>query len=309
MSDLISIALATYNGSKYITEMLDSIAQQTHSHFMVNICDDGSVDNTIDIIKEHKLFDAGKIIIHDTEGGNGALKNFKRTIDYCSNGYIALCDQDDYWVPQKLEILLKKIKETELVNSGPVLVFSDLEIVDSNLNCQYPSFYSVSGKSSECRNPKDFLISNHIPGCAMLFNNELKTMIEPIPDDVRMHDWWIAIIAACFGKIVFEPESLIKYRQHGGNTIGAADMIEQKTTLLQLIKNTRTIVRRSHTLQKNLLSTYTRVSKKENVTIHFSADFISFINHKMNIIQKQRYLKNMHSGETNLLTYCAKWFI
>jgi hypothetical protein len=104
------------------------------------------------------------------------------------------------------------------------------------LNCQYPSFYSVSGKSSECRNPKDFLISNHIPGCAMLFNNELKTMIDPIPDDVRMHDWWIAIIAACFGKIVFEPESLIKYRQHGGNTIGAADMIEQKTTLLQLIK-------------------------------------------------------------------------
>jgi glycosyltransferase involved in cell wall biosynthesis len=74
MSDLISIALATYNGSKYITEMLDSIAQQTHSHFMVNICDDGSVDNTIDIIKEHKLFDAGKIIIHDTDGGNGALK-------------------------------------------------------------------------------------------------------------------------------------------------------------------------------------------------------------------------------------------
>ncbi|MHA0974012.1 glycosyltransferase family 2 protein [Enterobacter ludwigii] len=309
MNKIVSIALATYNGSKYITEMLDSIEKQTYSHYIVHVCDDGSTDNTINIIESHNLFKQQKIVIHDTSGGNGALKNFIRTIYHCPLGYVALCDQDDYWVPEKLSILLDRIKTSEKMNPGPKLIFSDLEIVDSELNCQYPSFYSVSYKSSACSDPIDFLISNHIPGCAMLFNKELKALIEPIPDNVRMHDWWIALLAATFGEIIFEPASLIKYRQHGGNTIGAADMISKKIAPIQLIKNSRTVIKRSRLLQNNLLRLYKNMPKKNGIRLNVSPSFVLFLERKMTLLQRRAFLEKMRSGENHLLASWVKWFI
>jgi glycosyltransferase involved in cell wall biosynthesis len=136
----VSIALATYNGSRYITELLDSIKSQTYNNFIIHVCDDGSSDNTLELLHQHPLYTEGKLIVHDVTGGQGALKNFKRSLSYCNTDYICLCDQDDYWMPDKLETLLSSMKDKENEFGEPVLVFSDLEVVDSTLNCIHSSF-------------------------------------------------------------------------------------------------------------------------------------------------------------------------
>lgn len=107
----VSIALATYNGSHYITELLDSIKSQTYNNFIIHVCDDGSSDNTLELLHQHPLYKEGKLIVHDVTGGQGALKNFKRSLSYCNTDYICLCDQDDYWMPDKLETLLSSMKD------------------------------------------------------------------------------------------------------------------------------------------------------------------------------------------------------
>lgn len=309
MSDLISIALATYNGGKYISEMLDSIQNQAHQNFIIHICDDGSRDDTLEVIQTHSLYEQNKIYIHETDGGNGALKNFRRTIKHCVSRYIALCDQDDFWLPEKLSTLLDQMKAEESVSPGPKLIFSDLEIVGPNLECLYPSFFSISGKNSNCRDPRDFIFSNHIPGCAMLFNAQLKELFEPIPDDIRMHDWWIAITAAAFGHIIFVPQSLIQYRQHGLNTIGAAGMIHPKVRPLQLFKNTVTVVQRSQLLQHRFLISFDSLVKSNEYQEPKTVDFMKFISRKMGVMHRLSYLADMRSGENKIISFFAKWFV
>ncbi|WP_034458435.1 glycosyltransferase family 2 protein [Buttiauxella noackiae] len=306
MNDTVSIALATYNGSKFLPEMLDSINKQTYPYFMIHICDDGSTDNTIATIKGHKLFVDGKIIIHDVNGGCGALKNFKRTIEYCTDNYIALCDQDDYWVPEKLSVLMNSLKEYENRCHGPKLIFSDLQIVDSTLSCLYPSFYSASGKSSKCKKPLDFLLSNHIPGCAMMFNKELKTLLEPIPDDIRMHDWWIALLASYYGEIIYEPSSLIKYRQHDTNTIGASDMIHQNISAFQMLRNIRTLVLRSKKIQKEFITRFSEIGYRYP---RVNDSFLRLIENKTSLIEKYKLYKKANLGESKIISFCAWWFL
>lgn len=224
----VSIALATYNGGRYIKQQLDSIQDQTHQEFIVHICDDMSSDNTLENIKCHDLYQQGKVRIYPGESSLGAMKNFRRAISYCDDNYIALCDQDDFWLPEKLERLLTQVKHHEQAGTVPVLAFSDLEIVDAVLGPLFPSFYSVSIKSSAANQPADFLVSNHIPGCAMLFNRALKKLVEPMPEDIRMHDWWIAMIAAQCGAIIYVDTPLVKYRQHNNNTIGAPGILQKR---------------------------------------------------------------------------------
>jgi glycosyltransferase involved in cell wall biosynthesis len=306
MNEIISIALATYNGSKFIDEMLSSIAHQTLTDFVVHVCDDGSTDNTIEHIKRHKLYVEGRVKIHETSGGNGALRNFKRAIEHCSGDYIALCDQDDYWLPEKLDVMLTALKNAEERSSGPKLAFSDLEIVDAKLKCIFPSFYTVSDKSSDCRHAKDYLISNHIPGCSMLFNKEAKQLFEPIPVDVRMHDWWIALLVATYGEIIFVPQSLIKYRQHESNTIGASDMISQKANIVRFVKDIRTIINRSQSMLDNFRKHHRAYNSSVNP---INDDFMRFVNNKITLTEKVQMFRTTHSGEGRMMTFIAWWFI
>lgn len=234
----IGIALATYNGAMYINEMLNSIFEQDYQNFIVHICDDGSTDDTVQIIKQHELYKTyNKIVIHEIEGGLGACKNFQRVISYCEENYIALCDQDDFWVKNKLSTLLAEIKRTESNNGEirPCLVFSDLEIVDAQLNIIYGSFYKNSLKSPFSNKLQDFMLTNHIPGCAMMFNGKLKELFLPMPPEIRMHDWWISLITATFGIISYIDIPLIKYRQHSQNTIGVPG-IDEKNRMFKEIR-------------------------------------------------------------------------
>ncbi|HGV9338180.1 TPA: glycosyltransferase family 2 protein [Raoultella planticola] len=300
----VGIALATYNGEAYLSEMLDSIQNQTYSHFMIHVCDDGSSDDTLNIIRKHNLYLKNKIQIHLTSGGNGAMKNFRRTLSFCTEDFIALCDQDDYWVAEKLEKMILKTEGKDPKN--PMLVFSDLQIVDGSLNVIHPSFFSNSSKNSLCQKPQDFVVNNHIPGCAMLFNNAAKKCFEPIPDNVKMHDWWIAFMISFFGEIVFLNDSLIKYRQHSNNTIGAPGFYRHSFLLSELSS-----IRHVPNALCNSRHMLTLLSESINIkkdSFQLNSDGLYFW-HNINggVSSKIKLFRKSHPGERylmSLLVWC-----
>lgn len=305
MEALIGIALATYNGSQYVIEMLDSIEKQTFKSFHIHVTDDGSTDNTIAVIKDHKLFSEGKISIHNQQGGQGALRNFSRAISYCNEQYILLCDQDDYWLENKLEIIFDCFRENEL-NKGniPLLVFSDLQIVDFNLDCIYDSFFKSSIKDSRCNKPQDFIISNHIPGCCMAINSMAKKIIEPIPDNVRMHDWWIALVISTYGELKYIDKPLVKYRQHSNNTIGVPG-VGNKVFLQELmaLRGAKNMIKNSNTL---LTEYYSRIDVLNEKYVMLQKKEIC---RKKKLFSKFYYFFNSYSGERLLVTLIVWCFV
>lgn len=218
MNDVVSIdvALATYNGARFLPEFLCSIATQDWRDLAVIVSDDGSTDRTLDIVT---AFDRTNSV-HSNEG-SGIVSNFNNALIRTSAPYVALADQDDVWRNDKLTRMMSAMQEAERDGDGPVLVFSDLELVNERLETLHRSFYDATDKDSRAKTLKDFLLGNHIPGCAMLMNRALVDLALPIPTSVRMHDWWIALVAAGLGRIVYVDEPLIQYRQHGSNTMGA----------------------------------------------------------------------------------------
>jgi glycosyltransferase involved in cell wall biosynthesis len=218
---LVSIALATYNGSAYLGELLDSIEAQTYANIEIIVADDCSTDDTRSLLLTRRWLRPHQVL--DTVQRAGVVGNFSRALDACNGRYLAFADQDDWWHPTKIAELVKRVAafEDATGSQAPVLVFSDIEIVDANLVRVEESFFLRGYQSSECRRLADFLIVNHVPGCAMLFNRALLDRALPFPAGLFMHDWWLCMVAVAFGRIDFVDSPLIKYRQHGGNVVGA----------------------------------------------------------------------------------------
>ncbi|AHB93116.1 TPA: glycosyltransferase family 2 protein [Acinetobacter baumannii] len=304
LEDRIDIALATYNGEKYITELLDSLDQQTYQNFIVHVCDDGSKDRTIAICEAHSLFKKGKLEIHEKTGGNGASRNFIRTLSYCKNPYIALCDQDDFWIPTKLEKMLVKTQHEEGSEKKPTLIFSDLQIVDEKLHILSPSYFAVSSKSDQCSTPFDFLLSNHVPGCTMMFNQSLKQVFEPIPQEFRMHDWWIILIAAFWGRVIYLDESLIQYRQHGNNTVGAVGM--DKPTLIQKLRTVllyKTILLKVDMVRKSFLPYIQQKEIQQEKLSLEQKKFIDLLQRRLPLSKRLQIFSKTVTGEDRLLSF------
>jgi glycosyltransferase involved in cell wall biosynthesis len=219
-----TVVLATYNGERYITEFLGSLVAQTYRDFDVVVSDDGSTDKTISIIESfHSRLD---ISILKSATNVGASLNFSRATKMATGHFVAFADQDDIWQPDKLLLMVNLMKTRG--NLEPRLIFCDLEIVDENLHMISASFFSGK-KSSACGHIDDFIISSHIPGCAMLVNRPLLELGMPVPPLFRMHDWWFAIVAAAFGTITFLDRPMVRYRQHANNTIGAQAKVEKNS--------------------------------------------------------------------------------
>ena len=216
----VSILLSTYNGSKYIKEQLDSIFNQTYKNIEIIVRDDGSSDNTIEILKSYNI----KPI--DTKINLGAMGSFEELLKYAlqnsNSDYFMFCDQDDVWDTKKVEKTLAKMEEMEKeFGNIPLLVHTDLEVVDEKLNTINSSFMNFQKINPRISKFHNLLIQNAITGCTVMINRKLAQMCLPIPDKAIMHDWWIGLVATQFGKIGYLDEVTIKYRQHASNTIGA----------------------------------------------------------------------------------------
>ena len=227
----VDILLAVKNGEKFIGEQIESILAQTFQDFRLVIRDDGSSDNTPAIIEEYAAKYPGKIqVVHDDVVCRSATKNFFQLLTYAEADYVMFSDQDDYWLPYKVQITLDYMKQTERENPGlPVLAFTGLHVVDEHLHSM-DSFMSL-GISRKNYELKHAIHGNFSSGCTQMLNKALYSRLGPYSDVITLHDHWVSLYASASGVVCQVPMALILYRQHSHNAIGAG---QEKSTLSRI---------------------------------------------------------------------------
>ena len=231
----VDILLATYNGEKYLEAQLDSILTQTYSNFRLLISDDYSTDATREILQRYKNKD-DRIILYYQDKNLGVVKNFEFLLNKVDNNYYMLSDQDDIWKKDKIEKSLKKIEET-----GAGLVYSDLEVVDENLNVIYESYWKLKGftkRANKYNTFESFYLNNYVTGCTIISRKEFIKDILPLPNLSKyvLHDYWITLMVSQKSKVVSISEPLIKYRQHKNNKIGSKRKSDELDSIEEIRK-------------------------------------------------------------------------
>lgn len=203
----ISVAMAVFNGEKYLKDQIFSILVQLKKNDELVISVDESSDGSLEILKQLSKEDNRIKLI---KGPNsGVIKNFENAILNCTGDYIFLSDQDDLWVKDKVLKVSSYLKNKDIV-----LVLHDAKVADKDLNVICESFFDLrKSKSGILKN----IFKNSYIGCCMAFKSELKKKILPFPKSIPMHDQWIGLIAERYGKVKFLKEPLIIYRRHEQN--------------------------------------------------------------------------------------------
>jgi glycosyltransferase involved in cell wall biosynthesis len=226
MPESVNILLSTYNGIRFLDELLQSLFMQTHKNIKITVRDDGSNDGTIERLKEYEKQHSNIIV---TQGVRlGAAWSFMTLLKESdpTNDFYAFCDQDDVWLPNKIQDALAAMHACD--SSKPLLYFSRLEFVDSALG---HLGYSKLFKNYGLRNA---LVENIVSGCTVVLNRIARNLIcEQQPSFVLMHDWWFYLVVSAFGQLIYDIRPNIKYRQHGGNAIG--EPINSKEVALRLL--------------------------------------------------------------------------
>ena len=232
----ICIALAVYNGSSFLEEQLDSLFDQHYQNWRILTRDDGSQDDSLEILRRTAAEQSRVKLVQSVRGNQGVTQSFGLLLDHANESscdYVALSDQDDVWYAEKLTELMKAMQRIEeQFPDLPVLIHSDLEVVDQNLNQIAASFMTFQGIQHESVHPLRILLAqNFVTGCTVLVNRKLLQLALPFPKEVIMHDWWLALCAAAMGKIEFINQPLIKYRQHEHNKVGAKSLLRMLNPL------------------------------------------------------------------------------
>ncbi len=248
----VEILLSTYNGEDHLKELLDSIFDQTYKNWRIIIRDDLSFDSTPGIIESYGKNYPDKIRILDNPGVNlGPSQSFHRLLEAGRADCMAFCDQDDYWMPDKLEIQVEKLNEAEnkFGKDIPLLVHSDLQVCDNNMTIMSDSFWAYQNIApDEMKDIRCLLVQNFVTGCTVLINRKLADIAIPIPQETIMFDWWFALLAQKLGKIITIKVPLVKYRQHGNNAVGAkkwgfnyviSQIFREKSVWRTSLENTR----------------------------------------------------------------------
>jgi len=220
----VEIIIATYNGMRYLEAQVASLLQQnTEAVIQILIGDDGSTDGTQNLIKALGERYPQKIKLLPNGPGRGASANFSRLLQATTADYVFLCDQDDQWLPDKVQNSLEVLLEVERHKTSrtPALVFSDLEVVDRELVPLAPSLWKYQGLNPEAVDLMSLVQQNVVTGCTVLVNRALLEHALPIPTVACMHDHWLALVAAAIGEIALLRQTTVRYRQHGENGIGA----------------------------------------------------------------------------------------
>ena len=222
----IAILLSTYNGAAYLQAFLDSLSNQTCQEFTLFVRDDGSNDSTIEIIEQYAVLHPETIVIDNLQN-IGPKLSFGFSLKYAIQNshiqyFVMFAYQDDIWLPEKIEMTLKQMKATEKENEEkPVLVHTDLKVVNHELELVSNSFWQYQQIDPSKDSFHRLLVQNVITGCTMMINRQLAEKSIPIHQGAIMHDWWIGLVASVLGKIVPIHEALVLYRQHIDNNVGA----------------------------------------------------------------------------------------
>lgn len=229
----VTVLLASYNGSQFIEQQIDSVLASTGVDVSLIVRDDRSTDDTA---KKVRAYGERVTFIERDEADPqyGHLANFSALCDYAlkhtHSDFYAFCDQDDVWLPEKLEVMVEAAKPKTGDASAPVLVHCDLEVVDARLNPLATSYWRYQGlPNPAAQRMNKLMYQNVVTGCASLFNRALLECATPVPGSAVVHDYWFGLVAEAIGQVIFIDRPLIKYRQHGANSIGSVAFEEQRS--------------------------------------------------------------------------------
>ncbi|WP_257985253.1 glycosyltransferase family 2 protein [Bacillus sp. T33-2] len=215
----VQVLMSTYNGEKYVVQQIQSLLDQDHRNLQILIRDDGSRDDTLSILEQFSR--KNKNIIFIKGANEGVISSFFELVLNASEDadYYAFCDQDDFWKPSKVSRAVKLLDKED--SDVPLLYLSRLDIVDEQL-----SFLKHSQIPPQGISLKNAIIQNIATGCTIVFNKAMLTLFKshiPQVEKVSMHDAWFYLLGTAFGKVIYDEQSHILYRQHSSNTLGMAD--------------------------------------------------------------------------------------
>jgi len=202
-----------------------SIAAQSYLPHELVISDEASTDSTVEIIKSFTGIAPFTVHLYQNREKKDVVVNYSDTISRCKGDYVALCDQDDLWLPDKLASSLLKINEAEKTYGTikPLLLHTDLIVIDISGTIIAPSFMKLRQiKPIQEDSLRTLLVQNYVTGSTVLINRPLMEAALPIPEEAVMHDWWLALVAAAAGEIIFIDQLTVLYRQHEANVVGAS---------------------------------------------------------------------------------------
>lgn len=213
--------MATYNGEKFLAQQIESIQKQTFKEWNLLIRDDGSSDKTCDIIRNFTAKDSRIRFINENEHHNlGVIKSFFMLVNYEVADFYFFSDQDDVWLPEKLSVSLEAAKHK--ASDVPLLVYTDLKVVNQELNILQDSMIRAQSHHANTTLLPE-LTENTVTGGTMMINHALAEKWFT-PNDILMHDWFLALLAASLGEIIYLDLPTQLYRQHDNNVLGARTM-------------------------------------------------------------------------------------
>lgn len=217
------VAMATYNGEAFLEAQLCSIQGQTWLPQRILVADDGSVDQTIEILRVWERRTNGWLTMLPHASHCGSSRTFERALEATISPYVLLADQDDVWDIDKAERLLRLMVAAESKNgfAVPLLVHTDLRLINSSGVLLAPSFFRYSRLDPYQGSWQQLALQNVVTGCASALNRALLEKALPFPDVVVLHDWWLGLVAVVAGSLEVLPEPCLSYRQHRNNLVGA----------------------------------------------------------------------------------------
>ncbi|HFI0620383.1 TPA: glycosyltransferase family 2 protein [Streptococcus suis] len=214
----VNILMSTYNGQQFLAEQIRSIQEQSYTDWTLFIRDDGSSDNTKEILKDFERQDSRIHLIDSDKSDNlGVIKSFHKLVNHDRADYYFFSDQDDVWLPNKLELSLKEAQNYPA--DLPLMVYMDLKVVNQDLEIMTESMVKSQSHHANTELVQE-LTENTVTGGVAMINHALAEKWQET-DDILMHDWYLALLASAFGNLVFIDQPGELYRQHSDNVLGA----------------------------------------------------------------------------------------
>lgn len=297
----VDIIMSTYNGEKFLKEQVESIFASNHEHLELHVFDDGSSDETMQILKEFKHHYEHRLHIYENHRNLGVTKNFLHGIRTVMEKdkdaqYFMCCDQDDFWHPDKVSKTLKRMKqmETRFGVDRPLLVFTDAVIADENLKEISDSFMKTQHFNTKKIDLAHLLMENKCIGCTTMINRPYEQFLKHTPNAARYHDWWLALIAAAFGHISYLPKATLDYRQHSSNVVGSVSFSSYVKRRMATIKDQKITLAKNRDQAEEFLHLFDDDLQKHQKSIveSYLKMFHSNYFKRRYIALKQGYLKS-----------------
>ncbi len=291
----VGIIMASYNSEDFIREQIDSILNSIYQNIHIYVRDDGSTDNTVAIVKEYVEKYPSQIELIENKQNMGLVKNFLTGVMEAKEDYVMFSDHDDVWLPYKVKKTLAAMKKAEKSNKElPIAVFTDATVVDDKLNSLETGFYERSHFNLKHLELSYMLMENKLIGCTIMINRALKDKIRVLPEHARVHDWWVALIASAFGKIMFVEDQTMLYRQHSSNAIGNRNYVTYVTDAVTSLKKQKEKLLLTEKQAEEFFKIYRKELTKEQKKLVYQFAKLSqysFLKRKT-LILRRRYLKS-----------------